>query len=86
MTDAHVTVSREEWIGARRQLLVREKEFTRLRDELNEQRRRLPWVRVDKQYEFETAAGRKTLAQLFGEKQQLVVYHFMFAPNSPWRG
>jgi predicted dithiol-disulfide oxidoreductase (DUF899 family) len=81
MTESHAIVSRPDWIAARKQLLVREREFTRLRDELSQQRRDLPWERVDKRYVFQTDAGPKTLAELFGDQHQLVVYHFMFAPD-----
>jgi predicted dithiol-disulfide oxidoreductase (DUF899 family) len=81
MSEAHAVVSREEWLAARKQLLAREKELTRMRDELSAERRNLPWERVDKRYVFQTAAGAKTLADLFGDKHQLVVYHFMFAPD-----
>jgi predicted dithiol-disulfide oxidoreductase (DUF899 family) len=81
MTDPHSVVSTQEWIAARKELLAREKEFTRVRDELNAQRRSMPWERVDKRYVFQTDAGPMTLAELFGDKHQLVVYHFMFAPD-----
>jgi predicted dithiol-disulfide oxidoreductase (DUF899 family) len=81
MTESHPIVSRQDWIAARKQLLAREKEFTRARDELTAARRNLPWERVDKRYVFQTATGPRTLAELFGDKQQLVVYHFMFAPS-----
>ena len=81
MTANHAIVSREEWIAARRQLLEREKELTRLRDQLSEQRRGLPWVRVEKEYVFEGPSGRQTLAELFAGRSQLVVYHFMFGPD-----
>jgi predicted dithiol-disulfide oxidoreductase (DUF899 family) len=81
MSDAHAVVSREEWLAARKELLAREKELTRLRDELSAQRRSLPWERVEKRYEFQTNAGTKSLAELFGDKHQLAVYHFMFAPD-----
>ena len=77
----HPVVSREEWIEARTRFLAKEKEFTRLRDELSEERRVLPWVRVDKKYAFEGPAGRETLADLFGGRHQLIVYHFMFDPS-----
>jgi len=77
----HKIASREEWLEARKALMAHEKEFTRSRDRLNEERRALPWVRVDKSYVFEGAAGRKTLADLFGVRRQLVVQHFMFAPD-----
>ncbi len=78
---AHKVVSEDEWIAARKQLLAREKEFTRLRDELSEARRNLPWVRVDKRYVFEGENGRETLPQLFAGRSQLIVYHFMFDPE-----
>jgi predicted dithiol-disulfide oxidoreductase (DUF899 family) len=81
MTD-HEVVSREKWVEARRQFLAKEKEFTRLRDELSRQRRELPWERVDKRYVFAGPTGKVTLSDLFAGKSQLVVYHFMFAPDS----
>jgi predicted dithiol-disulfide oxidoreductase (DUF899 family) len=74
-------VSRQEWVEARKTLLAREKEFTRTRDRLNEERRALPWVRVDKSYAFDGPDGRKTLADLFKGREQLLVQHFMFAPE-----
>ena len=74
-------VSREEWLIARKELLAKEKELTRIRDQLSQQRRELPWVKVDKAYVFETADGEKTLAELFDGKSQLIVYHFMFHPD-----
>jgi predicted dithiol-disulfide oxidoreductase (DUF899 family) len=77
----HAVVSREEWLAARVALLAKEKELTRRRDELSRERRALPWVRVDEPYVFEVRAGRKTLADLFGRRSQLLVYHFMFAPE-----
>src|SRR5712691_4595145 len=77
----HKVVSREEWLEARKQFLAKEKEFTRLRDQLSQQRRDLPWVRVDKQYVFEGPDGKETLPQLFDGRSQLVVYHFMFGPD-----
>lgn len=77
----HTIASREEWLAARRELLHGEKELTRLRDELGARRRALPWVRVDKTYRFDTAHGKETLDALFGGRGQLVVYHFMFAPE-----
>jgi predicted dithiol-disulfide oxidoreductase (DUF899 family) len=73
--------TREEWLAARGQLLVREKEHTRLGDELAKQRRELPWLPIDKPYTFATADGPKTLAELFDGRSQLVVYHFMFGPE-----
>jgi predicted dithiol-disulfide oxidoreductase (DUF899 family) len=80
MTD-HRIVSRNEWTDARRGLLAREKEFLHLRDELSRQRRELPWERVGKSYSFSTPNGRLTLADLFGERSQLIVCHLMFAPE-----
>jgi predicted dithiol-disulfide oxidoreductase (DUF899 family) len=80
MTD-HQIVSREEWIAARRRLMAREKEIMKLQDEVNRERRELPWVRIDKDYSFTTAQGAKTLAQLFDGRSQLIVYHFMFGPG-----
>jgi predicted dithiol-disulfide oxidoreductase (DUF899 family) len=74
-------VSREEWAAAREELLAREKEHTRLGDELARQRRELPWVRVEKEYRLETADGTRTLAELFDGRGQLLVYHFMFGPS-----
>jgi predicted dithiol-disulfide oxidoreductase (DUF899 family) len=80
MTD-HKIVSREKWIDARRQLLVREKEFTRLRDQLSQERRDLPWERVEKSYVFDGPDGKETLSELFDGRSQLLVYHFMFDPS-----
>lgn len=77
----HTVVSSVEWIEARKQLLAKEKEFTRLRDQLSQQRRDLPWERVDKEYVFEGPSGQVTLSELFAGRQQLIVYHFMFDPN-----
>ncbi|EHL99010.1 hypothetical protein HMPREF9946_03376 [Acetobacteraceae bacterium AT-5844] len=74
-------VSREEWLAARRAHLAREKALTREMDRLNEERRALPWVRVEKPYVFQTAEGPKTLAELFGPRSQLIIYHFMLAPG-----
>ena len=81
MTEDHAIVSRDEWDAARKQLLEREKELTRLRYRLSEQRRSLPWVRVEKQYVFDGPNGKQTLAELFEGRSQLVVYHFMFGPE-----
>jgi predicted dithiol-disulfide oxidoreductase (DUF899 family) len=75
-------VSQEAWLAARRELLRDEKEFTRLRDRLSQKRRDLPWVRVDKPYVFEGPNGQETLPQLFDGRSQLVVYHFMYGPDS----
>jgi len=77
----HRIVSPEQWLAARTALLAKEKEFTRLRDELSRQRRELPWERVDKQYVFDGPSGKETLADLFENRSQLVVYHFMFSPE-----
>jgi predicted dithiol-disulfide oxidoreductase (DUF899 family) len=77
----HEVVTREEWLAARKQLLAREKEFTKQRDELSRRRRELPWEPVDKEYVFEGADGRRTLTELFDDRSQLVVYHFMFDPE-----
>ena len=74
-------VSPAEWLAARKQLLIKEKEFTRLRDELSRQRRELPWERVEKQYVFDAPDGKQTLADLFAGKSQLIIYHFMFGPE-----
>ncbi len=78
----HPVVSREEWLAARKAFLVKEKEFTRRRDELNRERRALPWVKVEKDYVFEgPKATRASLADLFEKRSQLIVYHFMFSPE-----
>jgi predicted dithiol-disulfide oxidoreductase (DUF899 family) len=77
----HKTGTHEEWLAAREQLLAREKEHTRLGEELAEQRRELPWVPVEKEYRLNTEHGPMTLAELFDGRSQLVVYHFMFGPD-----
>ena len=77
----HSIVSQEEWTAARKALLAREKELTRARDRLSEARRALPWVRVEKAYGFNSVEGNKSLADLFKGRDQLVVQHFMFAPD-----
>jgi len=74
-------VSHEEWIAVRKDLLKREKEFTRQRDELSRRLRDMPWERVEKDYVFDGPDGRETLAELFDGKGQLIVYHFMFDPG-----
>ncbi len=74
-------VSSDEWLKARVELLAAEKEFTRLRDRLSEQRRQLPWEAVDKSYVFEGSDGGQTLPQLFSGRSQLIIYHFMFHPD-----
>jgi predicted dithiol-disulfide oxidoreductase (DUF899 family) len=73
--------TREEWLAAREQLLVREKEHTRVGDELAQLRRELPWVPVEKDYRFDTDEGEKSLLELFEGRSQLLVYHFMFGPS-----
>jgi len=80
MTD-HKTGTRAQWLAAREELLAREKEHTRLGDELARQRRELPWVRVQKEYRLDTEDGPRTLAELFDGRSQLLVYHFMFGPG-----
>ncbi|HEV8340816.1 MAG TPA: thioredoxin family protein [Candidatus Binatia bacterium] len=77
----HKVVSRDEWLTARKQYLRNEKEFTRLRDQLSAERRKLPWVRVEKRYVFDGPNGKETLADLFDGRSQLIVYHFMFGPE-----
>src|ERR1700721_849788 len=77
----HQIVSREEWIEARRAHMAHEKEYTRARDRLSEERRALPWVKVDKPYVFDGPHGKQPLADLFRGRSQLVVQHFMFAPD-----
>ena len=81
MDKNHNVVSQEEWLKARLELLAKEKEFTRLRDQLSQQRRELPWEQVDKQYVFDSPNGKETLAEVFDNRSQLLVYHFMFAPD-----
>lgn len=76
----HPVASRTGWLAARAEHLAKEKEFTRLRDQLSQQRRDLPWERVDKEYDFEGPNGKETLSELFAGKSQLIVYHFMFDP------
>src|ERR1700730_11449764 len=80
MTD-HKTGTREEWLAARLGLLKAEKELTRRSDELARRRQELPWVRIDKEYQFETDEGSASLADLFRGRSQLLVYHFMFGPD-----
>ena len=74
-------VSHAEWLDARSAFLSKEKEFTRLRDELSRQRRALPWEKVEKRYQFDSTKGKVTLADLFDGRSQLIVYHFMFGPG-----
>ena len=80
MTD-HKVVGREKWQAAREELLRREKEHTRMGDELARERRELPWVRVEKEYRLDTEVGPRTLAELFDGRSQLLLYHFMFGPS-----
>jgi predicted dithiol-disulfide oxidoreductase (DUF899 family) len=84
-TEKHITdrniVSRQEWAAAREELLAREKEHTRLGDELARQRRELPWLRVDKDYRFDTDEGEEALDELFDGRGQLLAYHFMRGPR-----
>ena len=77
----HKVVSNAEWLETRKEFLAKEKEFTRMRDELSRQRRELPWERVEKNYVFDGPNGKETLADLFGGRSQLIVYHFMFGPG-----
>ena len=77
----HPVVSPDQWLAARTALLAKEKAFTRARDELNRERRALPWERVEKTYVFEGPSARETLAELFAGRSQLIVYHFMFQPE-----
>ena len=80
-TPSHPVVSKDRWIAERRALLAREKELTRLRDQIARERRALPWERVEKDYAFDAPEGRRTLAELFEGRQQLLVQHFMLAPG-----
>ena len=77
----HEIVSRTDWLVARKDLLKREKELTRLRDQLSVERRALPWVEVDKEYVFDAPEGKVSLADLFAGRSQLIIYHFMFDPD-----
>ena len=79
----HRIVSRDEWIEARKQLLVKEKQLTERRDELSEERRALPWVRVEKSYVFDGPSGKVTLADLFAGRSQLFIKHFLLGPGQP---
>ena len=74
-------VSREKWLVSRKEFLAKEKEFTRLRDQLSQQRRELPWVKVNKEYLFDGPDGKETLADLFEDRSQLIIYHFMYGPG-----
>jgi predicted dithiol-disulfide oxidoreductase (DUF899 family) len=79
--EKHKVVSSEEWLTARKEHLAKEKEFTRLRDQLSKERRELPWVKVEKAYVFDGPDGKESLADLFDGKSQLIVYHFMYGPD-----
>src|SRR5271165_423266 len=81
LTQQHNVVSRAEWLVARRELLKKEKESVRLRDQLSAERRKLPWVKVKKNYVFDALGGKVTLVDLFAGRNQLVIYHFMFGPD-----
>src|SRR6266702_8495388 len=74
-------VSREEWLVARKKLLAKEKQLTRQRDAIAIERRQLPWVKVEKNYVFDSPSGKQTLAGLFDSRSQLIIYHFMFGPD-----
>ena len=74
-------VSHDDWLKARKELLAREKDFTRVRDELSRQRRQLPWERVEENYVFDGPSGKEALADLFGQHSQLIIYHFMLGPG-----
>jgi predicted dithiol-disulfide oxidoreductase (DUF899 family) len=74
-------VSRAEWMAARKKLLAKEKQLTRERDAIAAERRQLPWVKIEKNYSFDSPSGNKTLADLFDGRSQLIVYHFMFGPD-----
>lgn len=79
--EPHKVVSQQEWMEAQKAHLVKEKEYTRHRDRLNAERQALPWTRVEKDYVFDTPQGKKTLAELFAGRSQLIVNHFMFGPD-----
>lgn len=81
MANPKKIADKQSWLDARRALLAKEKEFTRLRDALSEQRRALPWVRIEEDYIFDSPDGKRTLAELFGSRTQLLVYHFMFGAD-----
>ncbi|SDR35775.1 Predicted dithiol-disulfide oxidoreductase, DUF899 family [Rhizobiales bacterium GAS191] len=81
MASNHKVVSADQWMAARQKLLIKEKAFTRMREELSQERRDLPWDAVEKEYVFKGPAGKQTLAELFDGRSQLIVYHFMFGPD-----
>jgi predicted dithiol-disulfide oxidoreductase (DUF899 family) len=78
----HKVVAHAGWVAARKKHLAKEKEFTRLRDQLSRERRDLPWELVEKQYAFEGESGRRTLGEIFDDRRQLVIYHAMFDPET----
>jgi len=87
--EAHKVVSHNEWVAARKKHLAKEKEFTRLRDQLSRERQGLPWELVEKEYSFEGGSGKVSLQDMFGGRSQLVIYHAMFnpataGPDTPW--
>jgi predicted dithiol-disulfide oxidoreductase (DUF899 family) len=79
--EAHAVVAHDDWLAARRALLAKEKEFTRVRDQLTQQRGELPWEAVEKEHVFDGAKGKESLGDLFDGRSQLLVYHFMFDPT-----
>lgn len=81
MQNHHPVVSQEEWLVARKALLLKKKEATQLRDKINAERLALPWVKVEKKYSFDTPKGKKSLADLFAGRSQLIIYHFMLGPG-----
>src|SRR5437870_6179520 len=81
MIESPKVVSRDEWLAASKKLLAKEKQLTRQRDALAAERRQLPWVKVEKNYVFDSPSGKKTLAELFDGRSQLIIYHFMFGPD-----
>src|SRR6516164_7088485 len=81
MMTTHTIATRDEWLEARLDLLAAEKDLTRRSDDVARLRQRLPWVQVDKVYPFDIDEGSKTLKDLFGDRSQLIVYHFMFGPD-----
>ena len=81
MAEEHKVASHEAWMEARKRLLIKEKEFTRLRDQLSQERRDLPWEPIEKEYVFEGLNGKETLPGLFDGRSQLIIYHFMFGPD-----
>jgi predicted dithiol-disulfide oxidoreductase (DUF899 family) len=76
-----ISVTREEWLKARKDFLIKEKEFTYAREKLSEERRNLPMVKIEKDYQFNAESGRQTLSELFGDHQQLIIYHFMYGAD-----